>query len=524
MLVTVLMLVGLIILIATAGNRDDAIEQNNQKVVKTAFVAALSSNQSPLSLIGQIESTNEADLRAESQGEITRVYAQLGDYVYAGSVLAEFENQAARAQVTQAEGALEAAEAQLLKIQSGSRAEEQDILVLSAEDARVALAQAQNAAIAEIENAFSSVDDALYNKVDVLFDGPRTYRPELSFVVPETQIKIDVESGRVSVGRVLSIWEDEIDSLTTSSDLQTALENAQAYTVQTQDFLDDVARAVNILRPNAEISETTIATWKANVSSARTTLNATINALISEVNALNGTETALAVATTNKDIGFSGGRNEDVQAAQAQVKQAKGALAVARANFEKTIIRTPISGTLNRFAVKRGDFVTLYEPIAVVSNNNALLIKTYMTEEDRREIAVGANVLVEGVYNGTVTAIAPGIDPITKKIEATVSIQEEDSTLQNGESVRIDIVRKDVTAFNANDPIRVPISALKIEPTRTVVFSLDENNALVAHPVTVGLIVGDKVIIEKGITPDMSIVVDARGLKEGQVVEKQNNQ
>jgi len=41
---------------------------------------------------------------------------------------------------------------------------------------------------------------------------------------------------------------------------------------------------------------------------------------------------------------------------------------------------------------------------------------------------------------------------------------------------------------------------------------------LVAHPVTLGPIQGGKILLSEGVTADMEIVTDARGLQEGQEV------
>ena len=62
--------------------------------------------------------------------------------------------------------------------------------------------------------------------------------------------------------------------------------------------------------------------------------------------------------------------------------------------------------------------------------------------------------------------------------------------------------------------IILPISTIKIEANRTVVFIV-EDNVLVAIPVKTGSILGGSIVIDEGITLDMSIVLDARGLKEG---------
>ena len=61
----------------------------------------------------------------------------------------------------------------------------------------------------------------------------------------------------------------------------------------------------------------------------------------------------------------------------------------------------------------------------------------------------------------------------------------------------------------------VPISAVKIGAQIVTVFTVNGENLLVAHPVILGPILGEKIIIKEGVEADMEIVVDARGLREG---------
>ncbi|HKZ42538.1 MAG TPA: hypothetical protein VJ044_16365, partial [Candidatus Hodarchaeales archaeon] len=79
-------------------------------------------------------------------------------------------------------------------------------------------------------------------------------------------------------------------------------------------------------------------------------------------------------------------------------------------------------------------------------------------------------------------------------------------------------------AKGTQDSYTIPISALKIETGRTIVFSVNEESQLVAHPVVLGSLLGDMVEIEKGLIPELSIVLDARGLREGQKVVVRQSQ
>jgi HlyD family secretion protein len=58
------------------------------------------------------------------------------------------------------------------------------------------------------------------------------------------------------------------------------------------------------------------------------------------------------------EIARLGPRKEEIDAARAQVKQARGALEYAKTRLENTIIRAPVDGTILERNVEKGEFVT----------------------------------------------------------------------------------------------------------------------------------------------------------------------
>ncbi len=111
-----------------------------------------------------------------------------------------------------------------------------------------------------------------------------------------------------------------------------------------------------------------------------------------------------------------------VSATQAAITQAQGALAAARAALERSIIRAPISGTINSLSLKRGDFIQMTAPVLTVANNHALEVIAYITATDAPRIAVGGKAILEGDISGVITRIAPALDPLTKKIEVRIGL------------------------------------------------------------------------------------------------------
>jgi len=65
-----------------------------------------------ISVSGEVVSENEVELGSDVSGQITELYAEVGQLVKRGVILAKVEDSAQRAQVTQTLGALASAKAQ----------------------------------------------------------------------------------------------------------------------------------------------------------------------------------------------------------------------------------------------------------------------------------------------------------------------------------------------------------------------------------------------------------------------------
>jgi RND family efflux transporter MFP subunit len=462
-------------------------------VVSVATAAELSSQVAPLSVVGTVQSKAQATVAAQSSGQVIGVYKQLGDYVAAGDVVAELENSSQRAALLQAQGASDAAQA-------------------SAGVSQTTLSGAQSSAVTALLSAYSATDNAVRKDTDPMFTNPSSQQPNLNVESSDSQSTLDAENKRVALSGIITRESQVSSTLSVTSDLESEFATTENELRQVRDFLDSLIKALNAGIATPSISQATIDTYKSTATTDRASITTALSALISAQQTFD---------TAQKNSSGS----SDVSASSAALKQAQGSLAAAQANLEKTIIRAPISGTINSFSIKQGDFVSLNQQVLTVANNGALEIVTYITPDDATSIAVGNAAVIEGGVKGVVTRVAPAIDPTTKKIEVRVGIISSAQSLLNGQAVTVDINRTATKKNAVNGPITVPITALKIGASETDVFTVEQGSStptqtvLVPHAVTVGELLGDRVTVASGITPDMQIVVDARGLRPGEVVQ-----
>jgi multidrug efflux pump subunit AcrA (membrane-fusion protein) len=503
--------IGLLVVVAILKiivGKDGAVAETkvvNRKVT-IASISSLSDSDKGFPLVGTVTSLSEATIRSESGGKLTRVAKKLGDMVYAGGVIAELENSAERAALLQAEGVYDQAKAA------------RNIAALNSGQAGSSLVDTKNQALNTIITTYITIEDAVRGKTDSAYTDPKFDQVKLILSVPDANLATSLESKRRSIEKILVARELKNKTLTQNSDLITELNAALSDAQIIKSYLDDLYTGYSKALPDTSFSQSAIDAGKANTQLARQSVAGTISSLVAMRTTLSASITANQVAGADTQAESSG----SLAAADAQVKQALGAYNGALSRLEKTIIRSPITGTINSLSVSTGDYITAFSQVAIVSNNGALEVLSYVTDDDAKRITVGSPVTIDGTIQGVVTRIASAIDPTTKKIEVRIGIKDVKSTLTNGQSVRI-LIAQDTTnqstTTKKTGPIIIPIAALKLTPRGGNVFTVSASNTLIAIPVHEGAIMGEEIQILDGLTGSEVIVTDARGLKEGQVVE-----
>lgn len=464
---------------------------DNKPVVEVASASTLSGEQS-VSLVGTVRSFSEAEITAEASGRVTSVNAVLGQTVPAGFVLVTLENAAEQAAVLQAEGVYESALAASAQSTVGVA------------EANTTLTNAKNSAITTVSNAYNTTNGIVRNNIDLFFANPDARVPGL---------KIDgrgntawLNSERVAFQTLLTDWQREVSSLTVSADLDASIQASIQHVDRTIALVDVFLSLFTDPNADNSYSDAELIAFNTTFTGLRSTLEATKSSLNGSVATLANAEDVVRRAS----ISASGSQTS---ASDAQVKQALGALRAAQANLSKTILRTPISGTVNSLPVRVGDFVGNQAVVARVANNNALEVVTYVGDQELNAFVEGATVIIEDSHQGIVTEVAPAVDPVTRKTEVRIAL--ETAEVQNGDTVSIS---KSFELSDSNQPISIPLSAVKFEIEDGKVFVV-ENGVLVAKSVELGAVRGGSVVITSGLSTTDEFVIDARGLTEGTEVE-----
>jgi RND family efflux transporter MFP subunit len=473
-IVVVLVLFGLLKLTGGSSVPADAVVL---PTVTTERVDALAGAANSVAVIGSVRSVTEASVFAQSGGTVTALHADQGSYVGAGYLIAELENASQRAAVLQAEGAYEAATA------ARSGASPSDI---------------KASALNTFMTAYSSVDILLKSNIDTFFGVAGGIGPQF-LISPSPFDSSYFPKKRQALADSMTAWREELTSAGTQ-DPQTILDAADAVVKQATALANDLSQAAT-----------------------KNNSDATAAQLTALVAARSGLTTVQAAVTASK-LAYQGQNTSATAGADASVKIALGSLNAAKAQLEKTFVRAPVSGTINFLPLHVGDYIVSMSHVATVAQNGALEIVAYISEESRALLSVSTKVTVEDSYPAVITSIAPALDPVTKQIEIHLALTSATSTLVNGQSVRINLPSTSATSPVAG-PLLLPLTALKLTPSARVVFTPEvqtkngvEATYLVALPVEIGDVHGDRIEITTPLRPDIEIVTDARGLSDGEKV------
>ncbi|MDB5237257.1 MAG: Efflux transporter, family [Parcubacteria group bacterium] len=459
--------------VALARSGGTAATPDQVRTVTVQSVSSLGGGGDSVSVVGNVRSVTQADLLAQAGGTVTALHAHIGSVVPAGFVVAELDNATERAQVLQAQGAYDAA------VAAGNAVSPQD-----------ADTDARNAYRATI----ATIDSVLTTQVDVFFGSPTPFGPQ--FLLKPTAT--DIEKHRQQLDDTLTQRRANISGADTRT-VDSLLNESQGDLQSVSTLLDSITAVAG------EADSHVTPAQNAALAAARASINA-------QLATVSGARAAYRAKSTTSTASVD-----------ASVKTALGSLRLAQASLEKKIIRATIGGTVNFLSIHVGDYVPQLTRVATIANNGSLEIVAYVSEDTRANIVAGMKVRIDDKYDGVITTIAPALDPVTKQIEVHVVVDGSATDLVNGQSVRIAFPgaaapAKAAAASPANTPILLPLAAVKLSADQRVVFTVDSTGVLVAHVVTIGDVQGDRIQVLSGITPDLMIVTDARGLSAGQKV------
>jgi RND family efflux transporter MFP subunit len=445
--------IGIGVLVLLVAGSVVAFRKNGANPAGT-FTVATTTLSDTVRVAGRVTPVHAVDLGFERSGIVSQVFVKNGDAVGAGQVIATLSNADLAADVAQARAQRDEAQAQLSQLYNSSSDTTTRYPAI--------LQNAQQSLETALVSALGSAQDAIYNDADQFFSNPRSPYPRLTF---SGTFLSDLEKERVALGDVLAQWEKRL--------LKTIDETAVGgYASLMQSDLSRITAFLTDMTTLASQQGTIAGTPPAVVDANTTTLSQGRSEVVSAHAALVTAQQTYQSA----QITYS---NEDVVAQQSALNAKQAALLSASAQYEKTILRSPITGVVNNKTVDAGESVSAQTPVLSVVSAGNLEVKGNVSELDIGKVRVGDAVAVTlDAYGDGVTF--PGhvseIDPAETFVDGipvygiTVSFDAPDSRIRSGMTANVSIV-----TGQKEGVLAVPESFVLADATSSSVFVVGDS-------------------------------------------------
>jgi RND family efflux transporter MFP subunit len=461
---------------------------------------------------GTVNAQTGARVNIGSQitGTVKRLYADIGTYVHVGQPIAVLDLPDVRANLDAAKANLTAAQMKVVQDQSGvnmvrtqSRAAvDQARANLTSANAKLAAASA--AARQQHEQTRTDIQKA-QAALNASLAALSTAKSNLSQV--QAGADLNVQTAQEAINQAKANYTNSNQNYVRNVALlkkgfvaQSVVDAAQASNDVYQSQVSAAQQALQLTKQKvtADLQSAHDAVTQAqqNVDSARAALasaqaekflDASKDADVHDAAAAVGQAKAAldtAIGNTANDLL----KMQDIAQAQDAAKAAQEQVAYQSAQVDKTIIRTPISGTVLSLAVQQGETLAagLSAPTLIsVADLNRLEIDAYVDETDIGKVRLGqeADCVVDAfpkrVFKGTVFKIGSGSTIQQSVVTYQVSIKIEDRrhqlkpdmtanvTLQVGkrtgvllvpsEAVKVGVKGSSVYVMTTKDGKQVPV-------------------------------------------------------------------
>jgi HlyD family secretion protein len=361
---------------------------------KTAY-QFISVKQGPItetvSVTGNTTPIQSVSLGFQNTGTIAAVYANLGDTVSKGQVIARLDTATNAASIQQAQAEVDQQSASLGSLEQGTVPQQLAIDQSNVSTAQTALTNA-------IQTGYIQVQDAMQNKIYPFFSTDNANRE--SVTLPSNYNTI-----LSSISQILSPWGTAVSTITSSNAI-TVAQSSDTYLSSLLPLVDQVSTGVTAQTSGSTTSADTIQTLQAQITAARLTVT-------DAKTAIDTAEAALTTAQGTLALAQAGPTNNAIAAQQAAVAQAQASLSSAQATVQNSEIIAPISGILTQQDAKLGQLATIGTPLVSVLGSNGFEVDAGVSETDVGKLAVGDVVSMtldafpNETFNGTVFYIAP---------------------------------------------------------------------------------------------------------------------
>jgi multidrug efflux pump subunit AcrA (membrane-fusion protein) len=188
-------------------------------------------------------------------------------------------------------------------------------------------------------------------------------------------------------------------------------------------------------------------------------------------------------------------------------------------DFQWGIATAPISGTVVALPAQVGMTVSQAVPLARISGGGALEIRLYVAERFISKMAMNLPCSISldawpgDVFQGSISEIAPTVDPASRTMEIRVNVNNADSKLKPGMFAKVRIITERKASI-----VKIPTSAMLSRFGEQYVYVVEKSSedpaqSVVKKRIVVpGINIDGTLEIQNGLKPNEEVVVRGQTL------------
>ncbi|QTL96809.1 efflux RND transporter periplasmic adaptor subunit [Iocasia frigidifontis] len=457
---------------------------------------------------GKIEPYKSIQISPEIGGIIDEVNVEVGDFVKKGQSLIVFDQDNLKAQLKQAEAAVELAQANLDMLENGATPEEIAQVEASYQSAMASFEGAKTGLeiIESIYHDKSDYKQQLTSSNTQLESG----RKQLSIADEQlNQARVAYNQASTDYERMKTLYNEgaitrkEFEGVETQyKNAQSALKTAELGKEQAQinyngalesyQIVEDVYQNPHSLKQQLDNARTQLEVARANLQTAEANL-----------------------AKVKK-----GAREEERRSARASLKQSQASLELARIQFENSVVKSPNQGIISAVNVEVGEMLGAGTPVINLVDLDQVYVKVNVNADTLTRIKVGDQVSVDllafkdGISQGEITNISPVIDQQAQAYPVKILLDNEDNKIYGGMFADVSFILN-----RAENTVVIPINAVLDLDGNPYVFAVD-GDKVVKKEIEIGIINANELEVIDGISPEDILVIQGQNsLQNGDLVE-----
>lgn len=215
------------------------------------------------------------------------------------------------------------------------------------------------------------------------------------------------------------------------------------------------------------------------------------------------------------------GKTQQLKLAAGELTAAKGRYLAAQAQYNYSLIHSPITGVVTSRPLYEGQMASAGTPLLTVMNISHVVARAHISPDQASLLEVGDPATIslgagEGEVRGKVSVVSPALDPNSTTVQVWVDAPNPDGRLKPGSTAQVNMV-----AETFKNVLVIPAAALLTASDGTTsVMVVGSDNIAQQTTVKAGIQAGNEVQILSGLEPGERIVTEgAYGLPDGTKVE-----